>query len=137
MGPIFPYLFSSPSAPANTTHPSSSGYANYTSQGWNIRIHGLAYKQPLSNKNIVSNKTIDDAANKFLPNLDISQLQPHEQDNARNLTSAILSLPQEHVQLVFTLDVAEDQGVVSGWSGKLVWPKLTDSRGMVLPRNIM
>lgn len=70
-------------------------------------------------------------ANKFLPDLDISQLQPHEQDNARNLTSAILSLPQEDVQLVFSLDVAEGQGVTSGWNGKVTWSKLTDSRGVV------
>lgn len=84
----------------------------------------------MSSKNVVSNKTIDEAANKFLPDLDISQLQPHEQDNARNLTSAILSLPQEDVQLVFTLDIADDQDVAgSGWNGKVVWSKPTDSRG--------
>lgn len=59
----------------------------------------------------------------------MSQLQPHEQDNARNLTSAILSLPQEGVKLIFTLDVAEGQNFSSGWKGEITWSKPTDSRG--------
>lgn len=107
------------------------GYANYTGRGWNLRIHGQAYKQPLSPRTTVSNETLDKAANVFLPDLDIDQLQPHEKDNARNLTSAILSLPQEDVQLVFTLNVAEGQNISGGWNGEIQWGKLTDSRGEI------
>jgi hypothetical protein len=110
-----------------------SGYANYTSQGWNLRIHGQAYRQPLSGNNVVSNKTLDAAANAFLPDFNMDQLQPHEQDNARNLTSAVLSLPQEDVQLVFTLDVAAGQNITSDWKGEVTWSIPTDPRGVVCP----
>jgi hypothetical protein len=82
--------------------------------------------------NIVSNRTLDAAANKFLPDLDISQLQPHEQDNARNLTSAILSFPQGGVKLVFTLDVPG-----GGTRAVVEWRDLTDSRGILTTRGFL
>ncbi|KAG0644209.1 hypothetical protein HOY80DRAFT_878877 [Tuber brumale] len=107
------------------------GYANYTPQGWNLRIHGTAYKQSLSGPGVVSNRTLDKAANKFLPDFDVGDLQPHEQDNARNLTSAILSLPQAGETLLFTLDVSEGQGFQSGWTRVVEWAKGTDSRGEI------
>ncbi|CUS09779.1 unnamed protein product [Tuber aestivum] len=107
------------------------GYANYTSQGWNVRFHGMAYKQPLSGPGVVSNHTLDEAANKFLPDFDISELQPHEQDNSRNLTSAILSLPQEGERLLFALNASGGRGFQGGWTGVVEWAKTTDSRGEI------
>jgi len=94
----------------------------------------MAYKQPLSGPGVVSNRTLDKAANKFLPDFDVSELQPHEQDNARNLTSAILSLLQEGERPVFTLDVSEGQDFHSGWTGVVEWANTTDSRGRGLGR---
>lgn len=78
---------------------------------------------------MVSNHTLDEAANKFLPDLGVSELQPHERDNSRNLTSAILSLPQEGERLLFVLNASEGRGFQSGWTGVVEWAKTTDSRG--------
>ena len=96
-----------------------------------MRIRGQAYKQPLSAPNIVSTETLDASAKGFLGGTDISELQPHEQANARNLTSAILSLPQKDVRMTFALDVASGQDFQSGWKTSIEWPKLTDSRGIL------
>lgn len=109
------------------------GYANWTSNSWNLRMHGWAYKEPFSFNNgtsIVTTQTLDQAVNVFLPNLKVDQLQPNEQVNARNLTSAILSLPQDDVQLEFYLDVEPGQNFTSlDWTARLIWPQLTDARG--------
>ncbi|KAI5781501.1 hypothetical protein EDC01DRAFT_619731 [Geopyxis carbonaria] len=109
------------------------GYANYTSSGWNLRIHGQAYKEPLANTTMVPQRVGDEAANVFLPDLDISQLQPDEQTNARNLTAAVLSIPQGGEQLEFTLKVstAPQQNFTSQWNADIRWGVLTDSRGEV------
>jgi len=81
-------------------------------------MHGQAYKTPLT-----SGKKLDDAANKFIPKLDISQLTPEQQANARNLTAAIYSLPAQDVQLVFDISSgSRDVFTVN-------FPNKTDSRG--------
>ncbi|KAF8249973.1 hypothetical protein K440DRAFT_581663 [Wilcoxina mikolae CBS 423.85] len=113
-------------------------YANWSNNAWNLHMHAWAYKQPLNpdnnNNSVVSTTALDKAANVFLPNFNIGQLQPHEQDNARNLTSAILSVPQSNVQLEFLLTVQASQGQNfsgSGSTAKIVWPSQTDSRGEI------
>jgi phosphatidate phosphatase APP1 len=97
-------------------------------------MHGWTYKEPFSFDNstsIVTTTVLDDAVNVFLPDLNIDQLDANEQTNARNLTSAILSLPQSDVQLEFYLQVLPGQNFTStnSWTARLIWPKLTDSRG--------
>lgn len=69
-------------------------YANYTAKGWNVRFHGNVYKQPN-----VSNSTLDDLANIFLPNVDIKNLPPPQQSEARNLTAEIFVLQQGDVNV--------------------------------------
>jgi hypothetical protein len=69
-------------------------YANFTEKGWNIRFHGNVYKQP-----DVSNSTLNDLADVFLPNVDIKNLPPSEQDQARNLTAEIYVLQQGDVNV--------------------------------------
>ncbi len=87
-------------------------YANYTDQGWNVRFHGNVYKQP-----VVDNSTLDDLANVFLPNVDIKNLPPSEQDQARNLTASIFVLQQGDVNVsTIHLEPAPNQGS-SGESG--------------------
>lgn len=96
-------------------------------------MRGQAYKQVISNNGntrIVSDAVLDNAANVFLPNLDIDQLPADQQANARNLTSAVLSFPQDDVQLQFTLDVREPRDPkLADWTALVVWPSKTDSRG--------
>jgi phosphatidate phosphatase APP1 len=108
------------------------GYANWTNSGWSLRIHGQAYKEPLSNTTIVPTSALDDATNVFLPDLDVSQLNNSEKANARNLTSAVLSIPQDNVQLQFVLDVSPagaHQNFTSDWTARIIWPQKTDSQG--------
>jgi hypothetical protein len=71
-------------------------YANWTDQGWNVRFHGNVYKQPNTTKEMLNK-----LANKFLIGVDINQLPPNEQDQARNVTSEIFVVQQgnQSVQL--------------------------------------
>jgi hypothetical protein len=99
-------------------------------------MHAWAYKQPLNPFNnsdsIVSSTVLNQAADAFLPNFNVGQLQPHEQDNARNLTSAIVSILQSNVQLEFHLNVQPSQRQnYSDWTARIVWPLRTDSRGEI------
>lgn len=81
-------------------------YANFTSQGWNIRFHGNVYKQPN-----VSNKTLNDLANVFLPNVNIQNLPQSQADQARNLTAEIFVLQQGDVNVsTISLEPANSQG---------------------------
>ena len=113
------------------------GYANWTNNAWNIHFYARAYKEPFDFNNvssIVTTNTLDRATNVFLPNFHVSELQPNEQTNARNLTSAILSLPVAGQQLEFHLKVRPGQNTtsaLSAWTGRVVWPVVTDARGEV------
>jgi hypothetical protein len=64
-------------------------YGNWTDQGWNVRFHGNVYKQPNT-----STEMLNKLANKFLIGVDINQLPPNEQDQARNVTSEIFVVQQ-------------------------------------------
>lgn len=87
-------------------------YANWTSQGWNVRFHGNIYKQPNT-----STQDLNDLANKFLPNVDITSLPESQQDQARNLTAEIFVLQQGDVQIApIHLEPAPSQGA-SGQAG--------------------
>ena len=61
-----------------------SGYANRTDNGWSVLFHGQAYRQPLDNSS-----KLDDLTNAFLPEKDVTELNETQQEQARNLTSAI------------------------------------------------
>ena len=65
------------------------GYGNWTTSGWNLRIHGNVFKQPN-----ISNATVDKLANGFLIGTSIAQLPPSQQDQARNLTREIYVVQQ-------------------------------------------
>lgn len=113
------------------------GYANYTNNAWFLRIHGQAYKQALpinGEPSPVSQSALDKAANVFLPDVDISRLPANEQANARNLTSAVLSIPQGNIPFEFTVRVSSLQPQsnfrgTGNWENRFTWPKRTDSRG--------
>lgn len=81
-------------------------YANWTSEGWNIRFHGNVYKQPNT-----SEEKLNDLANIFLVGTDIEDLPEEQQKNARNLTASIFVLQQGDVEVdTIHLEPAPGQG---------------------------
>lgn len=95
-------------------------YANFTNQGWNVRFHGNVYKQPDT-----STKDLNNLADAFLPNVDIKNLPPPQQSQARNLTAEIFVLQQGDVN-VSTITL-EDQG--TGGSQQVTLPYATTPEG--------
>jgi hypothetical protein len=85
-------------------------YANWTSQGWNIRFHGNVYKQPNT-----SEEKLNDLSNIFLIGTDIEDLPQEQQENARNLTASIFVLQQDNVDVsTIHLEPAQSQGASGG-----------------------
>jgi len=74
------------------------GYANWTSSGWSLRVHGSAYKQPALN-----DTELDDAADIFLPGLNTSNLTTSEREESRNVTAQLLVVPWPGMALNFSL----------------------------------
>lgn len=66
-------------------------YGNWTDQGWNVRVHGNIYKQPN-----ISTQKLNELANIFLIDVDITSLPEDQQDQARNLTSEIFVVQQDN-----------------------------------------
>lgn len=87
------------------------GYANWTSQGWNLRFHGNVFKQPN-----ISESKLDDLANGFLVGTSIQALPPAQQSQARNLTAEIYVLQQSDQNVTFNLEPAPTAGA-SGQQG--------------------
>ncbi|EPE25515.1 hypothetical protein GLAREA_01427 [Glarea lozoyensis ATCC 20868] len=81
-------------------------YANWTTQGWNLRFRGNVFKQPN-----ISTEKLNDLANIFLIGTDIDSLQPSEQDQARNLTAEIFVVQQGDRNVSFNIEPASSQGV--------------------------
>lgn len=81
------------------------GYANWTNQGWNLRVHGNVFKQPN-----ISQSKIDDLANVFLIGTSLEDLPADQQAQARNLTSEIFVVQQAHVNVSFSIEPAASQG---------------------------
>ncbi|KAI5926044.1 hypothetical protein F4810DRAFT_657257 [Camillea tinctor] len=89
------------------------GYANWTEQGWNVRVHGNVYKQPN-----ISQERLDDLANIFLIGTDIDELQPNEQTQARNLTASIFVVQQSDLNV--TINFENDVDVRPDASGGVI-----------------
>ncbi|KAI0395681.1 hypothetical protein F5Y17DRAFT_422589 [Xylariaceae sp. FL0594] len=86
------------------------GYANWTNDGWSVRIHGNVYKQP-----DIDQKKLDSLANIFLVGVDIDELPPNQQKQARNLTSEIFVVQQNNVSV--TVNFQNDVHVQPNASG--------------------
>jgi hypothetical protein len=95
-------------------------YANFTDKGWNVRFHGNVYKQPNA-----STHDLNKLADIFLPNVDITNLPPPQQSQARNLTAEIFVLQQGDVN-VSTITL-EAEG--SGGSQEVTLPYPTTPEG--------
>jgi hypothetical protein len=70
----------------------NSGYANWTNDGWSLRVHGNVYKKP----NLTTDK-LNDLADGFLIGTSITDLPAAQQTQARNLTSEIYVVQQKDV----------------------------------------
>ncbi|KAI0133419.1 hypothetical protein F4776DRAFT_664175 [Hypoxylon sp. NC0597] len=88
-------------------------YANWTEQGWNVRIHGNVYKQPN-----ISQERLDDLANVFLIGTDIDELSEPEQRQARNLTASIFVVQQPDLNV--TINFENDVDVRPDASGGVI-----------------
>ncbi|KAF2730784.1 hypothetical protein EJ04DRAFT_473183 [Polyplosphaeria fusca] len=80
-------------------------YANWTDEGWQIRFRGNVYKQPNT-----SLDKIDELANVFLVDVDIQDLPPDQQAQARNLTRSIFVVQQGDQNVSMHLEPAPMQG---------------------------
>ncbi|RYP57209.1 hypothetical protein DL770_010719 [Monosporascus sp. CRB-9-2] len=95
------------------------GYANWTDEGWNVRIHGNVYKQPET-----SLESLDALANEFLIGVDIADLPEEQQVQARNITASIYVVQQadQSVTVNFENDVAvqpnSGTGVINAGGGQ-------------------
>ncbi|EHA52894.1 hypothetical protein MCOR27_000279 [Pyricularia oryzae] len=105
-------------------------YGNWSNNAWNIRFRGNVYKQPNT-----SREKLDDLANIFLIGVDIKDLQPSEQDQARNLTSSIFILQQSHQNVSMEIKPAPSVGSgggatnTNGGAQNINLPTLTTSQG--------
>ncbi|KAL9054351.1 MAG: hypothetical protein Q9162_004226 [Coniocarpon cinnabarinum] len=81
-------------------------YANWTDRGWNVRFHGNIYRQPNT-----SVDDLNDRANDFLIGMDIEDLPPDQQAQARNVTAEIFIVQDGNAPPpVFTLSPAPNTG---------------------------
>jgi hypothetical protein len=88
-------------------------YANWTNDGWNVRIHGNVYKQP-----DISQDKLDDLANVFLVDVDVDELSEAEATQARNVTASIFVVQQEDLNV--TINFVNDVNVRPDASGGVI-----------------
>ncbi|KKY14585.1 putative protein of unknown function DUF2183 [Phaeomoniella chlamydospora] len=81
------------------------GYGNWTSSGWNLRIHGNVYKQPN-----LSNETVDKLANVFLVGTSVEELPASQSSQACNLTREIFVVQQDSKYVTVNIAPAESAG---------------------------
>lgn len=97
-----------------------------------MRVHGNVYKKPN-----ISQSKLDDLANTFLIGTSIQQLQPSEQNQARNLTAEIFVVQQGNQNVSFNLvsNYAAPNnlngGLVAAKGGdqQLIYPNPTTAEG--------
>lgn len=88
-------------------------YANWTNQGWNLRIHGNVYKQPNTTQ-----QKLNELANVFLVGTKIEDLPADQQAQARNVTASIFVLQQGNVNVsTVTVEPAQSAGTNGDPSG--------------------
>ncbi|KAJ7449656.1 hypothetical protein FB451DRAFT_1147098 [Mycena latifolia] len=89
-------------------------YANWTSQGWSLVVHGNVFKQPN-----ISQSKLDDLANAFLIDTSVSQLPADQAAQARNLTAEIYVIQQANVNVTMNLTPLTPAGKANGTSQTL------------------
>ena len=75
------------------------GYANFTNSGWNLRIHGLAYKTPNATP-----AQLDDISSTFISGYDVKNLNATQLQQSRNMSAALITLlAGQNQQIKFNL----------------------------------
>ncbi|KAF2402433.1 hypothetical protein EJ06DRAFT_574290 [Trichodelitschia bisporula] len=103
-------------------------YANWTDKGWNVRFHGNVYKQPNTTR-----EKLNKLANVFLIGVDIDELQPSEQDQARNLTAEIFVVQQANQTVQVHLEPAPSAGSSGAQGGGGGVPAPGGAQDLILP----
>lgn len=105
-----------------------SAYANWTRQGWNVRVHGNVYKTPN-----ISTEKIDRLASNFLVDTELVGLSDTEKAQARNVTKSIYVVQQanESVTIDFVNNVSVHPGEAIDVRGarKITVPNNTTALG--------
>ena len=83
-------------------------YGNWTTKGWNVRLHGNVYKQP-----VIATSKLNDLANDFLIGTSIQQLPPAQASQARNVTHEIFVVQIADVQPTFYMEAAPSGGTAT------------------------
>jgi hypothetical protein len=96
-----------------------SSYANWTGQGWNVRIHGAAYKDPPA-----TDEQLDHISNVFIADLDVSALNDTEKAQSRNMSSLMIAVGTPDIPLNFSLT-----NPTTGNALLIQFPNNTDDRG--------
>ncbi|KAG8969564.1 hypothetical protein FRC03_002003 [Tulasnella sp. 419] len=74
------------------------GYANWTSKGWNLRVHGRVYRNlPFTEDRL------DDVASAMIPGFSRHNWTVDMRDSARNSTLALLSDPEKDIPVPYRL----------------------------------
>ncbi|KAG9114240.1 hypothetical protein FRC07_007682, partial [Ceratobasidium sp. 392] len=94
------------------------GYGNWTTNGWNVRIHGYVYRNPPATAD-----QLDQASKVFVPSLDKSGFTDANRAMARNVTAALATLPVQNYSLTFTLNYNGQPAT------NITFPYPTDDRG--------
>lgn len=81
------------------------GYGNWKDSGWNLRVHGDIYKQP-----VISEERMIDLANRILIDTKIEELPPSESTQAANLARSILMVPQGGENVTVNIEPAAPAG---------------------------
>ena len=90
-----------------------SAYANWTDEGWNVRVHGNVYKVPN-----ISESKVDDLADVFLIDTSVDDLNSTEKAQARNVTRSIFVVQQGDESVAVTFE--DNAQVVSDANGGAV-----------------
>ncbi|KAG8744881.1 hypothetical protein FRC10_009251 [Ceratobasidium sp. 414] len=94
------------------------GYGNWTADGWNVRIHGNAYRNPPATAD-----QLDKASQVFIPSIDESGFTDENRAMARNVTASLLTLPVQNYSLTFALNYNGQPAT------NITFPYPTDDRG--------
>ncbi|QRW13227.1 hypothetical protein RhiLY_12226 [Ceratobasidium sp. AG-Ba] len=114
------------------------GYANWTETGWNVRLHGAAYRDPP-----LTTQQLNEAAKPFVPGLDYDTMNDTMKIQARNLTGGIVTVPTDGVYISFdfvynrnSIATVSYPGPTDGWGEYDAFVQVAVADGIVPTGNV-
>ncbi|QRV98670.1 hypothetical protein RhiJN_26689 [Ceratobasidium sp. AG-Ba] len=114
------------------------GYANWTETGWNVRLHGAAYRDPP-----LTTQQLNEAAKPFVPGLDYDTMNDSMKLQARNLTGGIVTVPTDGVYISFdfvynrnSIATVSYPGPTDGWGEYDAFVQVAVADGIVPTGNV-